>query len=104
MFVNYNGWIYTVVKNRMVLEFDLDWCGNIGSNYSVLFFDMDGTIVNSDVANSLAYQKAISMVIKENQFFKRPFVALNSHRDPQYQYNICRHYLHYQFHILFDNS
>ena len=69
MFVNYNGWIYTVVKNRMVLEFDLDWCGNIGSNYSVLFFDMDGTIVNSDVANSLAYQKAISMVIKENQFF-----------------------------------
>jgi beta-phosphoglucomutase len=65
VFVNNYGWISTDVNNRMVLEFDLNWCSHIESNYSVLFFDMDGTLVNSDIANSLAYQKAILEVIGE---------------------------------------
>jgi beta-phosphoglucomutase len=49
----------------MMLEFDLNWCSHIESKYSVLFFDMDGTIVKSDISNSLAYQKAIFDVIGE---------------------------------------
>ena len=65
MFVNNHGWICTYVNFRMVLEFDLNWCSHIESKYSVLFFDMDGTIVKSDIANSLAYKKAIVEVFGE---------------------------------------
>ncbi len=42
---------------------------------TILFFDMDGTLVNTDMANYLSYKKAIQLVTQTN--FDIPF---NNHR------------------------
>ena len=45
---------------------------------TVLFFDMDGTLVDTDYANFLAYQQAISEIVESD---------LNIEYDPNFRWN-----------------
>ncbi len=51
--------------NNTKMEYS-NFLKEVVSAESILFFDMDGTLVNTDYANFLAYKKAIELVIKSN--------------------------------------
>jgi len=42
------------------------WLNNIITSDSILFFDMDGTLIDTDYANFLSYKKAIEQVVQND--------------------------------------
>jgi len=55
--------------NLLTMEKTIDFIRKLDqriNSTNVLFFDMDGTLVNTNYANYLSYKKAIQQVIQSN--------------------------------------